>query len=281
MTDPAPGNSELVELLASAGLDTVEGAFAYGGGEDLVKPGLGTRRRTRIELTAPDGAVHVFYLKRYGPERWGDRWKRFITYGRCSPASVEFNNIRAAQRCGVSTMDALAFGHEMGFAGLAGRRSYLVVSSVPGDAIERCGIDFLVAHGSKGAHSLTEALARQVAALHGGGFVHRDMYAAHVFLHELPDDISLYLIDLARVFAPRWRKFRWRVKDLAQLKYSMPEAWINNHWDEFLCLYLDICGGARDRYFRAIDSKTASIRRQTQRRAARKEKEMAKGSPER
>ena len=277
MTGAPSENNGPGELLASAGLDTVDGAFAYGGGEDMVKPGLGTRRRTRIELTGPDGVARVLYLKRYGPERWGDRWKRFVTYGPSSPASVEFENIRAVQRCGVSTMDALAFGHEMGFAGLAGRRSYLVVSSVPGDAIERCGSEFLVAHGADGARSLTDALARQIAALHGGGFVHRDLYAAHVFLHDSPEGVSLHLIDLARVFAPRWRKFRWRVKDLAQLKYSMPAAWVKNHWDEFLCLYLDICGGPRDRCFQAVDRKATSIRR----RAARRGRRRTKGVSER
>jgi len=269
MTVAASDNSELGGLLSGAGLDTVDGAFAYGGGQDLVKPGLGTRRRTRIEL-----ADHVIYLKRYGPERFGDRWRRFITYGRCSPASVEFENIRAAQRCGVATMDAIAFGHEMGFGGLSARRGYLVVTSVPGDALERCGEEFLAAHaGDDGAGRLTDKLARLVAALHGGGFVHRDLYASHVFLHDSPDGISLYLIDLARMFAPRWRKFRWRVKDLAQLKYSMPAAWVQSHWDEFVGIYLDICGGSRDRYFRAIDRKTASIIRRAQRRA--------KGAPER
>jgi hypothetical protein len=273
MTRSGSGNSKPAELLTAAGLDTVDGAFAYGGGRDLVKPGLGTRRRTRIELADSDGDTCVLYLKRYGPERLGDRLRRFLTYGPSSPASVEFENIRAAQRCGVATMDAVAFGHEMGFGGLFARRSYLVVTSVPGDAIERCGDEFLGAHkAGDGSRRLTKELAKCVAALHAGGFVHRDLYAAHVFLHDSPDGISLHLIDLARVFAPRWRKFRWRVKDLAQLKYSMPASWVKKHWDEFVGIYLDICGGSRDRYFRAIDRKAASILRRQQRRTARREK---------
>ncbi|MDP6045406.1 MAG: lipopolysaccharide kinase InaA family protein [Phycisphaerae bacterium] len=274
MTIECSGDSELSGLLTDAGLDTVDGAFAYGGGQDLVKPGLGTRRRTRIELPGPDGTARVLYLKRYGPERLGDCWKRFVTYGRCSPASVEFDNIRAAQQCGVSTMDAVAFGHEMGPCGLSGRRSYLVVTSVPGDALERCGAGFLVAHaGDDGADRLTAELARQIAALHAGGLVHRDMYAAHIFLHETPDGMSLYMIDMARVFAPRWRMFRWRVKDLAQLKYSMPEDWVRDCWDAFLDVYLEKCPGDRRRYSRAIDCKVASILQQTRRRAQRRDRE--------
>jgi len=264
-------NSELVELLAGAGLDTVAGAFAYAGGLDLLKPGLVARRRTRIELTAPDGAARVLYLKRYGPERLGDRWRRLMTYGRGSPASIEFENIHAARRCGVATMDAVVFGHEMGFAGLSARRSYLVVTSVPGDAIERCGEEFLVAHaGDDGARRLTEELASLVGLLHGGGFVHRDLYASHVFLHDSPEGLSLYLIDLARMFAPRMRLFRWRVKDLAQLKYSMPEDWVKSCWDEFMGIYLDICGGRGNRYSRAIDRKVASMCRRAKRRDRRK-----------
>ena len=268
MTPAGSENNELSGLLRGAGLDTVDGAFAYGGGQDLSKPGLGTRRRTRIELTAPDGATHVLYLKRYGPERLGDRWRRFVTYGRGSPASVEFENVRAAQRRGVATMDAIAFGHEMGFAGLSARRSYLVVTAVPGDAIERCGRGFLAAHeGDDGARRLTDELARLVGALHGAGFVHRDLYASHVFLHESAGGVSLYLIDLARMFAPRRRMFRWRVKDLAQLKYSMPASWVQSHWDEFLGTYLDSCGGSAERYSRAIDRKAAAIRRRAERKA--------------
>jgi len=278
MTVSGAENSELTGLLAGAGLDTVDGAFAYGGGRDLSKPGLGTRRRTRIELTAPDGATHVLYLKRYGPERLWDRWRRFMTYGRSSPASVEFENIRAARRCGVATMDAVVFGHEMGFGGISARRSYLVVTAVPGDAIERCGVKFLAAHAADdGVRQLTDKLARLAGALHGAGFVHRDLYASHVFLHASADGVSLYLIDLARMFAPRWRTFRWRVKDLAQLKYSMPASWVQSHWDEFLGTYLDSCGRSAERYSRAIDRKTASIRRRAQRRGRRK----AKGAPER
>ena len=277
MTVRCSENSELAELLTGAGLDTVDGAFAYGGGQDLSKRGLGTRRRTRIELTAPDGETHVLYLKRYGPERFVDRWRRFMTYGRCSPASVEFENIRAAQRCGVATMDAIAFGQEMGFGNLSARRSYLVVTAVPGDAIERCGEEFLAAHaGDDGARRLTDELARLVAAFHAGRFVHRDLYASHVFLHDTPDGLSLYLIDLARMFAPRWRLFRWRVKDLAQLKYSMPESWVQSHWDEFLGTYLDSCGGGEG-YSRAIDCKVASIRRRAQRRG----QSQGRGAPER
>jgi hypothetical protein len=79
------GNDPLEEALAAAGLNTVAGAFAYGGGQDLTKPSLGSRRRTRIELTDRTGRHHVLFLKRYGPEGLLARLRRYsrLDAGRC------------------------------------------------------------------------------------------------------------------------------------------------------------------------------------------------------
>jgi len=264
-------SGELAGLLADAGLDTVEGAFACHRGHDLCKPGLGARRRTRITLTGPDGKPHQLYLKRYGPLRFRDRLRRLITLGPVSPAAAEFENILAAGRAGVPTMDAIAWGQETGLPLLAARRSYLVVSSVPGDAIERCGEEFLASRPDA-AEQLTDRLAQLVAALHAAGYVHRDLYASHVFLDASGDEVSLYLIDLARMFAPLRRKFRWRVKDLAQLKYSMPPPWVEACWDGFLDAYLARCPGRRDRCDRAIDRKVTAMRLRARRHALRDEK---------
>jgi len=265
-------SEELADLLAGAALDTVEGAFAFDAGRDLDKPGLGVRRRTAVQLTGPDGRTHQLYLKRYGPLRFADRLKRLVAFGPISPAAGEFANITAAHRAGVATMQALAWGHQADIPLLAARRSYLVVSAVPGDAIERCGEEFL-ARRPDAAELLTAKLAELVSALHAAGYVHRDLYASHVFLHESGGDVSLYLIDLARMFAPCCRRFRWRVKDLAQLKYSMPPAWVEACWDKFLGAYLDRCGGEREQFARAIDRKAAEMRLRAERRAARGRKE--------
>jgi len=116
-----------------------------------------------------------------------------------------------------------------------------------------------------------------VANLHAAGHVHRDLYASHIFLDAEGGRVQLYLIDLARVFVPRWRVFRWRVKDLAQLKYSMPPAWVEAHWDGFLAAYLRrLAGGpsveqafepARARLAAAIDRKVEHMRRRAARKA--------------
>jgi tRNA A-37 threonylcarbamoyl transferase component Bud32 len=263
------------QVLAAAGLDTVAGAFAFGGGQDLAKPGLGDRRRTRVELAGPDGQRHVLFLKRYGGgtvpavraalRRWLEQGRR------CSAAAAEFDNIRAARAAGVPTMAPVAYGQE--FCPLGAGASYLLVSAVPGEAIERCGEAFLADHAADGrAAALTVALARLVRTLHDSGYVHRDLYASHVFLDSSgpPGRPGLYLIDLARMFRPRWRPLRWFVKDVAQLKFSMPPSWAAQQWDAFLAEYLPgVSPLARRRFGAAVDRKVRSIARRARRRLER------------
>jgi tRNA A-37 threonylcarbamoyl transferase component Bud32 len=265
MSGPS-SEAALADLAAAHGLDTVEGAFAFGAGEDLHKPGLGARRRTAVALTDGSGATHRLYLKRYGRPPLLRRLRRALRAGRpASPARIEHDNILAARRAGVPTMRVVAFGEEP--AG-AGGRSYLLVAAVPGDALERCGEAFCGRHaGAPQAAAFTRALARLVRRLHAAGFVHRDLYASHVFLDEAAGPEALYLIDLARMFAPRRRRFRWRVKDLAQLAYSMPAEWTAGHWEGFLREYLGTGDRAvLGRWDRAVQRKARRIRRHARRR---------------
>ena len=256
-------DADLAGALAEAHLDSVEGAFAWQGGTDLDKPGLGTRRRTRLLLTDAGGRECELYLKRYGPERPAQWLRRFVTSGRRSPARVEFDNVRAAAAAGLTAMRAVACGDEMGL--LAAKRSFLIVTAVGGDALERCGEAFLAGGSGRGAE-LAGKLADLVGALHAAGWVHRDLYAAHVFLHQPTGGAKLSLIDLARMFAPRWRRFRWRVKDLAQLKYSMPPHWVAEHWAAFQQRYfVHVRPSQAGRYARAVDRKVDRMRRRDQR----------------
>jgi tRNA A-37 threonylcarbamoyl transferase component Bud32 len=253
---------QLLHALQREGLATVQGAFAHPGGEDLNKPNLTHRRRTRFSVTDDMGQTHELYLKRYERESLKARLRRRWTYGpRSSPGGVEFENIRAVRAAGVETMREIIVGEEFGLLGA--KRSYLIGTSVPGDALERCFEDFLRRHGAgEMTRRLTKELAAMIKAFHNAGLVHRDLYASHVFLDESDEDLGLYLIDLARMFSPRWRKFRWRVKDLAQLKYSMPRMWVEQFWDEFLRVYGSDFSAADIRRCRlAIDRKVTAMRR--------------------
>ena len=260
----------VLSSLRREGLDTVERAFAYHGGADLDKPGLGHRRRTRLEIADDDGRTHVLYLKRYGPERIVSALRRWVRHGRlASAARVEFENIRRARAAGVATMRAVHCGEEP--CPIGAKRSFLVVTSVPGEALERCFEGFLARHRAGGrVADVTRRLARLVRTLHDAGYVHCDLYASHVFLDDSADTPRLHLIDLARMFRPSLRRRRWYVKDLAQLKYSMPPAWVAGSWQAFLAEYFPgVSAPAVRRFDRSVDRKVASIRRRAERRRSR------------
>jgi tRNA A-37 threonylcarbamoyl transferase component Bud32 len=251
-------------------LDTVEGAFRYGGGQNLVKANLGSRQRTRLTLTDETGETHVLYMKRYGKQTWRERLAARRTYGRrISQAAVELDNIDALAKIGIRTMTPIMCGQDLGTTG--SRRSFLLVSEVPGEALERCFDEFLSRHAERPdvIEAFTRHLAQLIARLHAAGSVHRDLYASHIFLHEGEQGAAVYLIDLARMFQPRRRLFRWRVKDVAQLKYSMPPQWADAQWNTFMDAYLGDETELRPQFDAAVDKKVAWMQARSQRQAAR------------
>ena len=172
------------------------------------------------------------------------------------------NNIIAAIEAGLSTIAETFCGEQFDLIGAV--RSYIILTEVPGQSLERIAESFLTACTERdgAVENFSRRLAELVKKLHAAGFVHRDLYASHIFLDQREDDFELHLIDLARMFSPRCRMFRWRVKDLAQLRYSMPAGWVQQHWKSFMRTYL---GETADREFgrfnRAVMRKEARIRR--------------------
>lgn len=271
MNDPTL-DPVVVDFIHAHDLEHVDSAFAYRDGEDLHKPGLGDRRRTRIRVTDDDNRSWELYLKRYGRAPLLRRLGRALT-GRRSHcrARQEFLAIRDIREAGVPTMRQVCWDAEYGLLGAG--RNHLIVTAVPGDALERIGEDFLQDHIKTPAvlEQFTEELVFVVRGLHETGYVHRDLYASHLFLHDHEGRIKLYLIDLARAFRPRWRTFRWRVKDLAQLKFSMPWIWVTLYWDIFLASYLDTTDRQRIAHWnRTIDRKVARMERRQWRKLRRK-----------
>ncbi len=256
----------LIAALDSEGLTAVPAAFDYAGGEDLSKPGLAHRRRTRLTLRDADGRECVVYLKRYGREAPGRRLKRWWMHRRGgSEARIEYENVLRVREAGFPTMQALRFG-EQGGAG----RSFIVVTAVPGDALERTAEDFLASASEEQGAGLTELLGDLAWGLHERGLFHRDLYASHIFLDaRAGGDLSLWLIDLARMIRRRPLARRWRVKDLAGIRYSMPSGWVERDWAVFLdAAARDLSPGARARPDRSIRARVERMNRRARRKAS-------------
>jgi hypothetical protein len=127
---------------------------------------------------------------------------------------------------------------------------------------------------------MIEELARFVARFHQTGFVHRDLYLSHIFVDAADGRPTFRLIDLARVFRPRWFRRRWVVKELASLNFSTPptSATATDRL-RFLRVYLgrDRLGAADRRLIRRVVGKTGRIARHDARRRRRDSRHCQQG----
>jgi len=242
-------------ILRACGLTGLDAVFACENGRRMDKPGLEPwRQRWKLRLEAPGEVARTVYLKRFDRppfRRQLERWRRGRLLG--STAAVEWDNARALAMAGIPAARAVACGQKM--IGPWEVRSCLLLEEVPGESLERwIPAAFAPPAGQARrppARALADALARFVAAFHAAGFVHRDLYMCHIFITN-PENLradpaaapSFCLIDLQRVFRPRLRPWRWRIKDLAALDYSAPADRIGRAERlRFLCRYARCMGG--------------------------------------
>jgi heptose I phosphotransferase len=202
--------------------------FAYPNGVRLDKAGLTWRQRIQMDLVGLDGQSTALFLKRYDRPPWYAQLQRVLF---CRPAHStawwEWRQIRRLRRAGIATPTPVALGEKMG--GWQEKRSFIALAAARGESLERWVPRHLLPPHPRIPFAQRRALLRELAGLvrrlHRAGFCHRDLYLSHVFLDLQPSAAPrLTLIDLQRVFRPRWRRRRWQIKDLAALYYSSPAA---------------------------------------------------------
>jgi len=219
-------NTAFIPVLQENGLTGFRSVFAYDRGERLDKPNLGPwRQRWRILLNEFGGRQRVLYLKRYDRPPFREQLRRILTcHPRHGTGWWEWRNMRRVAAAGVPTATPVAFGERM--RGWFERQSFIVTEAIDGQSLERWVPEHLGPNGDVGwsaRRQLVCDLALLVRTLHEARLVHRDLYLSHVYLsHNRDGRPALRLIDLQRVFRPRWRWRRWQVKDLAALNYSTP-----------------------------------------------------------
>jgi len=262
-------------ILRQAGLDSLQAVFAWPVEASLDKPGLADwRERLRVVLPGSDGS-RTLYLKRYdNPPARARRESARSGNGARSVAGVEWNWIRQLKQAGIPCVDGVAFGESL--VGSREVRSVLITAEVAGDALERV-VQTWTKNTATRVRRLLPALADLVAALHGAGFVHRDLYLSHVFFDpDAPVEDALRLIDLQRVKRPAWNAIRWIIKDLAALNYATPNTVASRadrvRWLKHYLRRRRLDTDARRLLYRVV-GKTRQIERHDARRHARLQRE--------
>jgi hypothetical protein len=143
----------------------------------------------------------------------------------------------------------------------AGRRSLLVTEALRGRSLDAWAAD-AVREGwmPQLVHYVTTALASFVRRLHDHGLIHRDLNGAHLWVVDPRRSGAPVVLDVERVFRPRWRVRRWIVKDLASLYASMPTALPPSTGLRFLRRYLGGAVTGQRGLLRAIERKVQRIR---------------------
>ena len=245
--------------------------------ESLNKPGLGTRERWRWNPPGNVGEPTV-YVKRYGPPGLRGQWDRIYRQASGhSRAFWEFERSRELAKANIAAPRAVGFVEEM--RGALERRSAVLLEEVRGEPLDRLWkrLDEGGAPVTRGLarHDFARRLGRFVAAFHGTGLCHRDLYLCHIFAAVDAECRTprFAVIDLARTHRPRILRQRWLVKDLAQMDFSARQAGASRS-DRLrvLCAYLGLERSApRVRWYaRKIARKADSIQRREERRAERR-----------
>jgi len=270
-------NRNFAALLADSGLGSFEALWHCRAGRPIKQ--IAPRSVVCIEIAdaSPGG---LFYLKRHYREYLGPG--RLLPPGlhrRCrSQGRLEFENIAAFRRSSLATVSPAAWGERA--RGRLWAESLLLTADfapfVPLEAIVRDTPEFFAGRrGRQHKKSVLEAVGRYARRMHAAGFNHRDFNATHILLDfaEHSRGPAVALFDLQRIDRCRLFRFRWIIKSLAELYYTLPsplfgpqdliflfQAYKNKRrlslWDRFQLWW--------------IKRKTARIARHTQKRRARR-----------
>jgi hypothetical protein len=184
----------------------------------------------RIAIRTED-EKRYFYCKYHKARYLGVRGllSRILFGRRFSQGRMEFQNICDFRLRQLSTVSPVAAGER--YLGAFRMESFLITEAFrPFVSLERIikrSPDYLQGpEGEKRKTLLMEEIARLARHMHRSGFNHRDFNATHVLLwyNDKSDTPKLALFDLQRVDRKGFFRFKWFIKTIAELNYSLPDT---------------------------------------------------------
>lgn len=216
-------DSNYVDSFKNLNLISLDSIFDFKGGQNLVKSNL-AKHRARIQFELDETTM---FLKRYNRTPMISQLKNWIThFSRSATADFDRKPCRMLAQDGIGTPKVIAYGCQ--WRKFFEKRSFIITEKIPNaKSLEKKLPDFFYQDSSKQNQQqrsdFINSLADFARRFHRTGFRHRDFYLAHIFMNT---EGRFFLIDLHRAFKPLLFRFRFRIKDIAQIYYSSPGKYI-------------------------------------------------------
>ncbi|MBN1457875.1 MAG: hypothetical protein JW912_08485 [Sedimentisphaerales bacterium] len=216
-------DADYVDAFKKIDLISIDAVFQFEGGQNLVKANL-AKHRARIQFQL-DGTT--MFLKRYDRTPMFSQLKNWIShFSRSAAAEFDGKPCQMLTQDGIGTPKVIAWGSRWGK--FFEKKSFIVTEKIPNaESLEKKLPYFFYQDSSKQnlrqRTDFINSLADFTRRFHRTGFRHRDFYLAHIFMNTQGE---FFLIDLHRAFKPLPYRFRFRIKDIAQLYYSAPGKYI-------------------------------------------------------
>ncbi len=276
-------NRDYRNLLVDIGMDRFESIWRYDGGQTIKK--IKARSVSRISVPDSDGK-RTFYLKRHNREFIGSRRliARLFLQKALSQGKGEFENICEFRSKKLATVTPVTAGERS--VRFFWVESFLITEDFyPYISLEELMRDrpgfFMGPEGKSRRRILLNRIALYAQKMHRSGFNHRDFNATHILLlYENGSNApKIALFDLQRVEKRKYLRFRWMIKSLARLNYTLPDDLFDT--EDRIHLFLSYKGKERlhlwDRLqWSWIKRKTARIKRHTEKIQIRKEERRKK-----
>jgi len=229
------------------------------------------RTVTRMELSSATGK-RTFYLKRHAPFRtcFIERIATFLGKN-LSPGMSEFAYICLFRERGIATVNPVAAGERK--VGASQYESFLITDSFEPyisleDIIRKFSDDLQGKAGETKKRNLIRQVALMTRQIHDAGINHRDFNADHVLVSPFDEEggFSLATYDLQRMDQRKWMRWKWGIKVMAEMSYTMPAPLFTE--EDWLLLYQTYKGSQKlnmwDRLkLRIIRRKRGKISRHT------------------
>jgi len=220
-------NREHRDLLDRLGFLDFDAIWNWEGGQRIKD----IRERSVIRIPVEHGGrkTHLYLKKHKGGGTGFTKWIPHPWLGkRTSPGRREFDNIRLFRDQGLGTVVPIAAGEKE--SPTNGIQSFILTEDFfPYVQLEALLKDdpafFMGEPGASRKEALLTEIARLADRMHQAGLNHQDFNATHILLYygRDSDRPHLALFDLQRVEIGGGWRYRWPIKSVARLNYTLPE----------------------------------------------------------